>query len=180
MVFQNPDDQLVSRKVWDDVAFGPRNLGLPDAEVRQRVESALLSVGLGRSAERSSHTLSGGQKQLLAIAGALAMEPDYIVLDEPTALLDGIGAKAVRDAVLGLKHRGKGIIWITHDMEEAMAADTVAVLKEGQILASMLPGELFSNAGIMVEAGLEVPYSWRLKKSLEKMHVQEAVNGLWP
>ena len=180
MVFQNPDDQLVSRKVWDDVAFGPRNLGLPDDEVRQRVKSALLSIGLEGSADRSSYTLSGGQKQLLAIAGVLAMEPAYIILDEPTALLDGIGAKAVRDAVLGLKHRGKGIIWITHDMEEAIGADTVAVLKEGRILASMPPGELFNNAEILAEAGLEAPYCWRLKKSLEKMNAQEAVNELWP
>src|SRR5208282_5765489 len=108
------------------------------------------------------------------------MEPTYIILDEPTALLDGIGAKAVRDAVLGLKHRGKGIIWITHDMEEVMAADTVAVIKDGRILASMPPGELFNNAEVMAEAGLETPYSWRLKKSLEKMNPQEAVNGLWP
>jgi energy-coupling factor transporter ATPase len=180
MVFQNPDDQLVSRKVWEDVAFGPRNLGLPDAKVGQRVKNALLSVGLEGYEDRSSHTLSGGQKQLLAIAGALAMEPDYIVLDEPTALLDCIGARAVRDVVLGLKQRGKGIIWITHDMEEAMAADIVAVLKEGKILASMTPGELFSDQGILAEAGLEAPYSWRLKKSLEKMHTQEAVNELWP
>jgi energy-coupling factor transporter ATP-binding protein EcfA2 len=127
---------------------------------------------------RSSHTLSGGQKQLLAIAGALAMEPSYIVLDEPTALLDGVGAKAVRDAVIALRQSGKGIVWITHDMEEAMAADTIAVLKKGKILASMAPGELFNDAGLMEEAGLEAPYTWRLKSRNARRSANRAVNVL--
>jgi len=178
MVFQNPEDQLVSRRVWDDVAFGPGNLGLPYDVIEQRVKSALTAVGLEQYAGRSSHTLSGGQKQLLAIAGALAMEPSYIVLDEPTALLDGVGAKAVRDAVIALRQSGKGIVWITHDMEEAMAADTIAVLKKGKILASMAPGELFNDAALMEEAGLEAPYTWRLKSLIGQRSASRAVNEL--
>ena len=167
MVFQNPEDQIVSRNVRDDVAFGPKNLGLPPAEVNRRVKLALEALGLEEYADRNPHTLSGGQKQLMAIAGALAMEPSYIVLDEPTALLDGTGARAVRNAAEALKRRGKGIIWITHDAEEALAADVISVLKDGRVLASGAPGEIFNSAGILAESGLEAPYTWRLKSLLE-------------
>jgi energy-coupling factor transport system ATP-binding protein len=167
MVFQNPEDQIMSRNVRDDVAFGPRNLGFPPAEVDRRVKLSLEALGLEEYAGRNPHTLSGGQKQLLAIAGALAMEPSYIVLDEPTALLDGAGARAVRDAAEALKRRGKGIVWITHDTEEAMTADVIAVLKDGKVLASGAPDEIFNSAGILAESGIEAPYTWRLKSLMK-------------
>jgi len=169
MVFQNPEDQAVARKVWDDVAFGPRNLGLPADAVERRVKNALIAVGLERHAAKSSSALSGGQKQLVALAGALAMEPSYIVLDEPTSMLDGTGAKAVRDAIVSLKLSGVGIIWITHDMEEAMAADRIVVLREGEVLASGPPDELFCDKGLMASAGIEAPYTWRLSKKLQEL-----------
>ncbi len=169
MVFQDPEDQVVARKVRDDTAFGPRNLGLSEDEVERRVANALRAVGLEQYADRGVSTLSGGQKQLLAIAGTLAMEPSYIVLDEPTSLLDGNGAKAVRDAVAGMKRNNKGIVWITHDMEEVMIADIVAVLKEGKMLACLPPDELFFDTRLMAEAGLEAPYTWRLLKHAKKI-----------
>ncbi len=162
MVFQDPENQMVARRVRDDTAFGPRNLGLPEDEVERRVENALRAVGLEQYADRGISTLSGGQKQLLAIAGAMAMRPSYIVLDEPTSLLDGNGAKAVRESIARLKSNNTGIVWITHDMEEAMISDTVAVLKDGKMLACLPPEELFSDSRLMAEAGIEAPYTWRL------------------
>jgi len=169
MVFQDPDDQAVARRVWDDVAFGPRNLGLPADAVERRVNGALIAVGLEQHAARGLSTLSGGQKQLAAIAGALAMEPSYIVLDEPTSMLDGKGAKAVKESLISLKNRGTGIIWITHDMEEAMIADRIVILNEGKVLASGLPDELFCDDVLMAKVGIEAPYTWRSLKKIKEL-----------
>jgi energy-coupling factor transporter ATP-binding protein EcfA2 len=169
MVFQDPEDQAVARKVWDDVAFGPRNLGLSADATERRVKNALKAVGLERQAVKSMAALSGGQRQLAAMAGALAMEPLFIVLDEPTSMLDGDGAKAVRDAILSLKRRGTGIIWITHDMDEAMTADRIVALKEGKVLASGSPDELFCDEELMAKAGIEASYTWRLSKKLKEL-----------
>ena len=126
MVFQNPDDQIVSRRVVDDVMFGPMNLGLSPDEAMARATGSLRSVGMERFSGRATHSLSGGQKQLVAIAGVLAMRPSHIIFDEPTAFLDGDGIEAVRGAMQALKNNGMGIVVVTHDMEEALLADRIS------------------------------------------------------
>ncbi|BAI60452.1 putative cobalt ABC transporter ATP binding protein [Methanocella paludicola SANAE] len=162
MVFQDPESQTVARRVWDDVAFGPMNLGLPDGEVEKRVRESLDHVGLGAFSRREVSCLSGGQKQLLAVAGILAMKPSYIVFDEPTALLDGPGCRMVNKAVAGLKKNGIGIITITHDMEEALTADRIVALDTGRIVADMPPASLFSDEALMARIGIKPPYTFNL------------------
>ncbi len=161
MVFQDPDSQIVSRRVFDDVAFGPRNLGFPKKEVERRAFEALEAVGLDPEGE--TWRLSGGQKQLLAIAGVLAMRPSYIILDEPTAFLDYRSSRMVEDAISGLE--GMGMVTITHDMEEAAMADRVIALKEGRVVADTTPDGLFSDDDIMGLAGVEPPYSFSLRRA---------------
>ena len=135
MVFQNPDNQIVSSIVEDDVAFGPENLGVPPEEIRKRVDTALKQVGMYEHRLKGAHMLSGGQKQRIAIAGAVAMRPDCIVFDEPTAMLDPVGRESVMKIIRQLNSEGITTILITHFMNEAVQADRIVVLKDGRILA---------------------------------------------
>lgn len=157
MVFQNPDNQLVSSIVEDDVAFGPENLGIEPDEIRRRVDDALRKVGMYDKKDKGAHMLSGGQKQRIAIAGAVAMRPDCIVFDEPTAMLDPAGRKSVMEIIEELNSEGITVVLITHFMEEALEADRVIVLRTGQLLADRSPKELFADAELVREAGLEMP-----------------------
>ncbi len=144
MVLQNPDNQLVSSIVEEDVAFGPENLGVPPVEIRERVEDALRAVGMYEYRDSAPHKLSGGQKQRVAIAGILAMRPDVLVLDEPTAMLDPQGRKEVLDTVHTLnKERGMTVILITHYMEEAVQADRVVVVDKGVVRMDGTPKDVF-------------------------------------
>lgn len=157
MVFQNPDNQMVATIVEEDVAFGPENIGVPPAEIRQRVDEALEIVDMSEYKTRAPHMLSGGQKQRVAIAGVLAMKPKIIVFDEPTAMLDPEGRGEVMDTAKMLNKQGKTIVFITHYMEEALEADRVFVMTGGQILASGTPREIFDDQNILKEAGLAPP-----------------------
>ena len=157
MVFQNPDNQIVSSIVEDDVAFGPENLGIPPAEIRERVDQALKQVGMYEHRLKGAHMLSGGQKQRIAIAGAVAMRPECIVFDEPTAMLDPKGRESVMSIIRQLNSEGITAILITHFMSEAVQADRVVVLKNGNVLADRIPREIFSDNELIREAGLELP-----------------------
>lgn len=170
IVFQNPDNQLVSSVVEEDVAFGPENLGFTPTEIRNRVDTALKLVGMYEHRERPTHKLSGGQKQRVAIAGIIAMEPECLVLDEPTAMLDPKGRKEVMDTVISLnKNKGITVILITHFMEEAESADRVIVMSDGNITADGTPKEIFSQTKKIRDAGLEVPQTTDLLDRLNKM-----------
>jgi energy-coupling factor transporter ATPase len=157
MVFQNPDNQLVSSIVEDDVAFGPENLGLDPAEIRRRVDYALKRVGIYEKRNRGVHMLSGGQKQRIAIAGAIAMRPDCIVFDEPTAMLDPKGRENVMSIIRDLNADGITCILITHFMNEAEQADRIIVLKKGKLICDRSPEALFSDREMIERAGLEMP-----------------------
>ena len=157
MVFQNPDNQLVSSIVEDDVAFGPENLGLDPAEIRRRVDYALKRVGIYEKRNRGVHMLSGGQKQRIAIAGAIAMRPDCIVFDEPTAMLDPKGRENVMSIIRDLNADGITCILITHFMNEAEQADRIIVLKKGKLICNRSPEALFSDREMIERAGLEMP-----------------------
>lgn len=158
MVFQNPDNQIVAAVVEEDVAFGPENLGVEPAEIRRRVDEALASVNMTEYALHSPGLLSGGQKQRIAIAGVLAMKPDCIVLDEPTAMLDPVGRKEVLETVHRLnKEEGITIVYITHFMEEAVTSDRVVVMKNGKLLHDGTPREIFSQVPMLKDLGLDVP-----------------------
>lgn len=163
MVFQNPDNQIVSTIVEDDVAFGVENLGLPPQECRHRVDDALKRVGMYELRRKSPSMLSGGQKQRVAVAGIIAMKPKCIVLDEPTAMLDPSGRKEVMDTILDLNHNeGITIVLITHFMDEAVLADRVVVIDDGRIMQDGTPGEVFSNIDMMKSLKLDVPQSTEL------------------
>lgn len=158
MVFQNPDNQLVSSIVEEDVAFGPENLGIEPAEIRDRVDNALKAVEMYDYRESATHKLSGGQKQRIAIAGIIAMEPECIVLDEPTAMLDPRGRKEVLNTLLSLnKSKNITIVLITHFMEEAQSADRVLILSHGKLKADGAPKEVFAQTDKLREAGLDLP-----------------------
>ncbi|MCL2396760.1 MAG: energy-coupling factor transporter ATPase [Defluviitaleaceae bacterium] len=158
MVFQNPDNQIIATIVEEDVAFGPENLGVAPAEIRKRVNGALAAVGMTQYAGNPPHYLSGGQKQRVAIAGILAMRPDIIVLDEPTAMLDPIGRREVMDVVKILnREEGITIIFITHFMDEAVQADRVIVMEEGKIAMEGTPHAVFSRIDELKAIGLDVP-----------------------
>jgi energy-coupling factor transporter ATPase len=157
MVFQNPDNQIVSSVVEDDVAFGPENLGVEPAEIRRRVDEALKKVGMYDLKDKGAHMLSGGQKQRVAIAGAVAMRPECIVFDEPTAMLDPRGRESVMEIVKELNSEGITCIMITHFMSEVEQADRVIVLKDGRLLCDRKPSELFTDRAMIDEAGLEMP-----------------------
>ena len=156
MVFQNPDNQLVSSIVEDDVAFGPENIGLPSELIRKRVDDALEMVGMSDAAKRAPHMLSGGQKQRIAIAGVIAMKPQCIIFDEPTAMLDPKGRKEVMDIIESLRKEGITIILITHFMDEAVHADKVLVMDNGKIIRRGTPKEIFTDKELteMFEADL--------------------------
>ena len=157
MVFQNPDNQIVSSIVEDDVAFGPENLGVDPAEIRKRVDEALHRVGMYEQKDKGAHMLSGGQKQRIAIAGAIAMKPECIVFDEPTAMLDPRGRDSVMQIIRELHSEGITCILITHFMSEAEQAERIIVLKQGRVLCDRTPAELFSDREMIETAGLEMP-----------------------
>lgn len=169
MVFQNPDNQLVAAVMEEDVAFGPENLGVPPEEIRERVDLALEKVGMTSYRKQAPSMLSGGQKQRVAIAGVLAMKPDCIVLDEPTAMLDPKGRKEVMDTIHELnKTEGITIVLITHFMEEAVTADHILVIDRGVLKMEGTPREIFSQADKVTEIGLDVPVPADLARRLRK------------
>jgi energy-coupling factor transport system ATP-binding protein len=157
MVFQNPDNQIVANIVEEDVAFGPENIGIPSEEIRRRVDEALVEVNMSEYKQHAPHMLSGGQKQRVAIAGVLAMHPDILIFDEPTAMLDPEGRTEVLGTIKKLHSQGKTIIYITHYMEEALLADKVYVISGGNITLSGTPREVFSNKEEIARAGLSFP-----------------------
>lgn len=158
MVFQNPDNQIVATVVEEDVAFGPENIGLPKEEIRHRVDTALKSVDMTEYKKKSPANLSGGQKQRVAIAGIIAMKPECIILDEPTAMLDPIGRKEVMDTVTYLnKKDGITLVHITHYMEEAVNADRIIVMDEGEIVMEGEPRKIFQKVEELKKIGLDVP-----------------------
>ncbi len=169
MVFQNPDNQIVSNVVEDDVAFAPENLGVPTAEIRERVDSALRLVGMYEYRKHAPHLLSGGQKQRVAIAGVIAMQPRIIVLDEPTAMLDPQGRREVIATVTRLcRENGMTVLLITHHMEECIGADRLVVMSNGRIVADGSPETVFSQVELMEREGLTVPETTRLLYELNR------------
>lgn len=158
MVFQNPDNQIIATIVEEDVAFGPENLGIEPGKIRKRVDQALETVNMSAYAKHSPSKLSGGQKQRIAIAGVLAMRPECIVLDEPTAMLDPSGRKEVIETIKQLnKEEGITIILITHYMEEAVQADRVIVMEKGKVIKNGTPRDVFSDVSALKQVGLDVP-----------------------
>lgn len=173
MVFQNPDNQLVATIVEEDVAFGPENLGIAQAEIRQRVDEALATVGMSEYAHHEPHRLSGGQKQRIAIAGIIAMSPECIIFDESTSMLDPIGRKDVLRTMEKLnKEKGITVITITHYMNEAAKADRVVVLDDGAILMDGTPAEIFAHPEKLRKAGLDVPQCSALIEELKAMGIE--------
>lgn len=169
MVFQNPDNQIVANVVEDDVAFAPENLGVEPAEIRERVDNALKAVDMYEFRLHAPHLLSGGQKQRVAIAGVIAMQPEVIVLDEPTAMLDPKGRREVIDTVTKLcREKGITIVLITHHMSECIDADRLIVMSNGDVVADGTPQDVFSQVELMHSEGLAVPATtelmWRLNK----------------
>ena len=181
LVFQNPDNQLIASIVEEDVAFGPENLGLEPSEIRNRVDNALKYVNMYEYKDHAPHKLSGGQKQRIAIAGMIAMQPDCLVLDEPTAMLDPKGRAEVIDAIDNLnKELGMTIVLITHFMNEAEKADRVVVMNEGEIVMDGTPKEIFSKCDKLREFGLDVPQTTELLTELKKQGIDidlSAVNN---
>jgi len=179
MVFQNPDNQIIATIVEEDVAFGPENLGIDPKEIRERVNNALLSVGMQDYHNHSPHFLSGGQKQRVAIAGVLAMKPELIILDEPTAMLDPIGRKDVLDTIIKLnREENITVVLITHFMDEAARADKIFVMEEGRIVMEGGPCEIFSQADKLKELSLDVPQIVELKIMLKNAGVKLSDNIL--
>ena len=167
MVFQNPDNQLVASIVEEDVAFGPENLGLKPEIIRQRVDEALKSVGMYEFKNSTPHHLSGGQKQRIAIAGMIAMKPECLILDEPTAMLDPKGRAEIVNTILRLnKENGMTVVLITHYMEEAEKADRVLVMNDGKFIADGTPKEIFKNVALLKSVGLDVPQTTELLYAL--------------
>lgn len=188
MVFQNPDNQLVATIVEEDVAFGPENQGIPPLEIRRRVDEALRIVEMTDYKKHAPHLLSGGQKQRVAIAGILAMKPECIILDEPTAMLDPTGRIEIMNTIKKLNNEEhKTIIHITHYMDEAVEADRILVMEKGQIVMEGTPREIFSQVEEVKRLGLDVPQVTELAYELRKegidipgniLTVEELVNAL--
>lgn len=169
MVFQNPDNQMVATIVEEDVAFGPENLGVDPKEIRKRVDESLQKVGMSEYKRHAPHLLSGGQKQRVAIAGILAMQPECIIFDEPTAMLDPSGRKEVLNNIKEInKQYGITIILITHYMDEAAEADRIVVMDEGKLIMGGTPKEVFSQVELMKKIGLDVPQVTELSYELNK------------
>ncbi len=169
MVFQNPDNQIVATIVEEDVAFAPENMGVAPLEIRKRVDDALEAVGMSKYKKRAPHMLSGGQKQRIAIAGILAMDPAYIVLDEPTAMLDPIGRREVMSTLKRLnREKNVTVVIITHNMDEAVLADRVVVMDKGRIILDDIPQKVFSDVEAIKSIGLDVPqvteFAYELRK----------------
>ncbi len=172
MVFQNPDNQLVATVVEEDIAFGPENLGVPSAEIRKRVDEALSAVGMLEYKEHTPSKLSGGQKQRIAIAGVLAMKPECIVFDEPTAMLDPVGRKDVMDTILRLnQEEGMTIVLITHYMDEAVRAEKVFVIDDGNVVLEGTPKQVFPQVETLKSYGLDVPQVTETAYELKKMGI---------
>lgn len=165
MVFQNPDNQTVATIIEDDVAFGPENIGVPREEIVKRVDSALEAVGMSEFKKRTASKLSGGQKQRVAIAGVLAMKPDILILDESTSMLDPNGRKEIMDIARKLNGEGITVINITHNMDEAVLADRIIVLRKGRIAMDGTPKEVFSS-GQLEACGLTLPPVTQLSRAL--------------
>ena len=166
MVFQNPDNQLVSAIVEDDVAFGPENLGIAPEEIRRRVDKSLEAVNMGKFRKKPPHLLSGGQKQRIAIAGVVAMKPQCIIFDEPTAMLDPKGRQEIMEIIRELHEEGITVILITHFMEEAAEAERVVVMHEGKVLLDGTPAEVFSQQELIQSVNLDVPLAVELAAHL--------------
>ena len=189
MVFQNPDNQIVANVVEEDVAFGPENLGVSSAMIRQRVDRALQQVGMFDYREHAPHLLSGGQKQRVAIAGIIAMEPKCIVLDEPTAMLDPRGRREVIDTVLKLNREKKiTVVLITHHMDEAARAQRVVVLSKGKVVADGTPREVFSQVELLHSIRLAAPETVELchelnengfRLPLDRLDIEECAQALY-
>ena len=167
MVFQNPDDQLVASLVEDDVAFGPENLGLEPTELRKRVTAALEDVGLSGFERHETHALSGGQKQRVAIAGVLAMDPQVLILDEASAMLDPRGRAGLMRVCKELHAQGMTVVMITHFMEEAAEADRVIVLDEGRCVLDGTPAEVLTQDDVLRKLNLDVPFSTQMSRLLQ-------------
>ena len=168
-VFQNPDNQIVANVVEDDVAFAPENLGVESSEIRRRVDDALKTVGMYEYRQHAPHLLSGGQKQRVAIAGALAMQPRVLVLDEPTAMLDPVGRREVISTVTSLcRERGMTVVLITHHMSECVNADRLIALSDGRVIADGTPREVFSQIELLRREGLTAPATVRLLQTLRE------------
>ena len=181
MVFQNPDNQIVANVVEDDVAFAPENLGVPPQEIRRRVDAALTQVGMYELREHAPHLLSGGQTQRVAIAGVIAMEPEIIVLDEPTAMLDPQGRQEVISTVTRLcREKGMTVVLITHHMDECIGADRLIVMSNGSIIADGTPGAVFSDVALMEREGLSVPETVRLMYELNSQGFALPLDALSP
>lgn len=168
MIFQNPDNQMVATIVEEDIAFGPENLGVEPGEIRRRVDDALFKVNMEKYRDRKPHELSGGQKQRIAIAGILAMNPECIIFDEPTAMLDPKGREEVLNTIEYLNERGTTIILITHYMEEVVRADRVVVLNSGKKEFDGTPSEVFREVEKLEEMMLEPPFSAKMANALKK------------
>ena len=168
MVFQNSDNQIVSSIVEDDVAFGPENLGIPSDTIRERVDYALEAVEMGEFKNKAPHMLSGGQKQRIAIAGVVAMKPDCIIFDEPTAMLDPRGRREVMKIICSLNKEGITTLLITHFMEEAAEADRVVIMDEGEIKLDGTPEEVFKEIDKLREMNLDVPFEVELAHRLRQ------------
>ena len=169
MVFQNPDNQIVANVVEEDVAFAPENLGVPPEEIRRRVDDALKAVNMYQYREHAPHLLSGGQKQRIAIAGVIAMQPECILLDDPTAMLDPIGRADVLRTIKTLnRERGVTVVLITHHMDEAAQADRLVVMTQGKIIADGPPKRVFQDVEGLKAVGLTVPHTvellWQLRQ----------------
>ena len=181
MVFQNPDNQIVANVVEEDVAFGPENLGIAGPEIRHRVDNALKQVGMYEYREHAPHLLYGGQKQRIAIAGIIAMEPRCIVLDEPTAMLDPRGRKEVIDTVSRLNREKRiTVVLITHHMDEAAKADRVVVLNKGKVAADGTPREVFSQVELLHDIGLASPETVELCWELNRQGCHLPLDALEP
>ncbi len=179
MVFQNPDNQIVANVVEEDVAFAPENLGVPPAEIRQRVDDALKAVNMYEYREHAPHLLSGGQKQRIAIAGVIAMQPRCVVLDEPTAMLDPIGRRDVLNTIQALnRERGVTVVLITHHMDEAAQAGRVIVMSKGRVVADGHPKEVFSRVEELRAVGLTVPQTTQLLWELRREGLDTPLDAL--
>ena len=179
MVFQNPDNQIVSNVVEEDVAFAPENLGVPSEEIRRRVDKALEIVGMSAYSTHAPHLLSGGQKQRVAIAGIIAMEPKCIVLDEPTAMLDPIGRQEVLETIVKLnREQGTTVVLITHHMDEAAQADRLIVMNDGSVIADGHPKTVFQQVEELKGVGLTVPDTIALLYQLRQAGVDVPLDAL--
>ena len=172
MVFQNPDNQLVSSIVEDDIAFGPENLGIDPEEIRVRVDDSISAVGMSKFLHDAPHHLSGGQKQRIAIAGVLAMKPDCIIFDEPTAMLDPQGRNDVMEIIKELSKEGITIILITHFMEEAAEADRVIIMNDGKIMLDGRPSIVFKQEELLKNANMELPMAVDMAKRLRNRGIE--------